>query len=270
MLIITYGLDKCNIKRGCVVIANPQKEDGHVDIANEIVEALAKIYLSSRESQILWAIFRKTYGWHKKIDWITGSQLVKMTGISKSHISETLKRLVQRNLVIKNGNKLGFQKDYELWEKFPNGGTIKKFPNGGTKSSLMGELKFPNGGTESSLMGETQKKLLQKKLLQKKERKNSSVFLIRVKEIITYLNEKAGKGFGPETTDTQKFIKARLKEGHSLEAFKWVIDVKCAEWKNKFSKDGTPMENYLRPETLFGNKFEGYLNQFKYNKKEAE
>jgi len=120
-------------------MANPQREDGHVDLANEIVEALAKTYLSSYESQILWAIFRKTYGWHKKMDWITGSQLVKMTAISKSHVSETLKRLIHRNLIIKNGNKLGFQKDFEKWEKFPKWGTIKKFPNQ--------DKKFPKQGT---------------------------------------------------------------------------------------------------------------------------
>lgn len=121
-------------------MANPQREDGHIDIANEIAEALAKTYLSSYESQVLWAIFRKTYGWHKKMDWITGSQLVKMTAISKSHISETLKRLVHRNLIIKNGNKLGFQKDFEKWEKFPKQGTSKKFP--------IQDKKFPKQGTE--------------------------------------------------------------------------------------------------------------------------
>ena len=67
-------------------MANPQREEGHVDIANEIVEFLAKTYLSSYESQVLWAIFRKTYGWQKKEDWITGSQLVEMTGIALSLI----------------------------------------------------------------------------------------------------------------------------------------------------------------------------------------
>lgn len=40
-----------------------------------------------------------------------------------------------------------------------------------------------------------------------------------------------------------------------------MIDNKVAEWK------GTDMEKFLRPETLFGNKFEGYLNQQVSNKK---
>jgi len=109
-------------------MANPQKENGHVDIANEIVEALAKTYLSSYESQILWAIFRKTYGWHKKEDWITGTQLSGMTDIAKSHISRTLKKLIKRNIINRNSNKLSFQKDYDKWERLPKQVTNEKLP----------------------------------------------------------------------------------------------------------------------------------------------
>lgn len=80
------------------------------------------------------------------------------------------------------------------------------------------------------------------------------------KLIIDYLNEKADKKYRANNKATQKHINARLKEGYTVEDFKTVIDKKCAEWK------GTEMEQYLRPETLFGTKFEGYLNA-KINKK---
>lgn len=79
------------------------------------------------------------------------------------------------------------------------------------------------------------------------------------KEIIDYLNNKAGKGFKATTSDTQKHINARLAEGFTIDDFKAVIDQKCAEWK------GTEMKKYLRPETLFGRKFEGYLNEMPTN-----
>lgn len=74
------------------------------------------------------------------------------------------------------------------------------------------------------------------------------------KVIIDYLNEKADKKYRANNKSTQKHINARLKEGYTVEDFKIVIDKKCTEWKN------TEMEQYLRPETLFGTKFEGYLN----------
>lgn len=114
-------------------MANPQKEDGHVDIANEIIEALAKIHLSGYESQVLWAIFRKTYGWHKKEDWISNTQISNMTGIAEAHVSRTIKILTQKNLIIKKSKKIGFQKDYDLWKKLPKGVTShckKKLPKG--------------------------------------------------------------------------------------------------------------------------------------------
>lgn len=74
-------------------------------------------------------------------------------------------------------------------------------------------------------------------------------------EVIDYLNSRAGTHYKATTANTRKLIKARLKEGFTVEDIKLVIDKKCAEWLN--NRD---MARYLRPETLFGNKFEGYLN----------
>ncbi len=109
-------------------MANPQKEDGHVDIANEIVEALAKTQLSGYEGRVLWIIFRKTYGWHKKEDWITNTQIAEMTGIAESHISRTIKILIQRKIVTKIGKKISFQKDYDKWVKLPKLVSKEKLP----------------------------------------------------------------------------------------------------------------------------------------------
>lgn len=76
------------------------------------------------------------------------------------------------------------------------------------------------------------------------------------KEIIDYLNSKCNTRYRANTESTRKHINARLKEGYTVEDFKQVIDTKVAEW----GKD-TKMRKFLRPETLFGTKFEGYLNQ---------
>lgn len=75
------------------------------------------------------------------------------------------------------------------------------------------------------------------------------------KEVINYLNNKINSNYKYTTKKTQSLIHSRLEEGFKLEDFKKVIDVKAKEWM------GTDYERYLRPETLFGTKFEGYLNQ---------
>lgn len=78
---------------------------------------------------------------------------------------------------------------------------------------------------------------------------------IPYEEIVNYLNLKIGSHYKKSSTKTQQLIRARYKEGFKLDDFKRVIDVKVQEWT------GTKWEKYLRPETLFGTKFEWYLNQ---------
>lgn len=73
--------------------------------------------------------------------------------------------------------------------------------------------------------------------------------------IIDFLNQKARTAYRSSTAKTKTLIQARLNEGFSIDDFKIVITKKCDEWLN------TDMEKYIRPETLFGTKFEGYLNQ---------
>lgn len=94
------------------------------------------------------------------------------------------------------------------------------------------------------------------------EEKSLSAFVGRAdnasvltKNVINYLNEKANKNYKSSTAKTKALINARAREGFELEDFKKVIDIKTREWK------GSDMERYLRPETLFGTKFEGYLNE---------
>ena len=77
----------------------------------------------------------------------------------------------------------------------------------------------------------------------------------KIKEIVDYFNEITGKHYTYTGKDTVKFIKARLKDKFTVDDFKTVIYKKTQQWK------GTEMEQYIRPQTLFSNKFESYLNQ---------
>ena len=76
-----------------------------------------------------------------------------------------------------------------------------------------------------------------------------------IAEIVSYLNEILGTRYKPTTASTRKLINARLNEGFTVDDFKAVIDAKYAQWGND-----PKMAEYLRPSTLFGTKFEGYLN----------
>ena len=124
--------------------------------------------------------------------------------------------------------------------------------NGSVESTFQEVQKVHIGSVENTL-SEVQKIHTIKTENTKTENNNNKVLIC--KEVISYLNLKAKKNFKVDTASHQKFIKARLKEGYVLEDFKKVVDIMVAKWK------GTEYEQYLQPQTLFGNKMDNYLNQ---------
>lgn len=106
------------------MIESPQKENGYVAIANDIIEALAKAMPGHTEGQIICAVLRKTYGWNKKEDAISISQLCELTGKSKRSVIYSLQNLEAKHMIVvrrayKNGerqtNAISFNKHHNQW-----------------------------------------------------------------------------------------------------------------------------------------------------------
>ena len=90
----------------------------------------------------------------------------------------------------------------------------------------------------------------EKRREKKRKENNSNIY----RAIIAHLNEKAGTSYRDSNEETKRLIDGWVAKGFTEQDFYTVIDKKCDEWKK------SDMEKYLRPETLFGKKFEGYLN----------
>ncbi len=97
-------------------MASPQCEDGYTRIANELLDAMCRLSLSQSDWKVLHSIIRKTYGWNQKADWISGSQLAQMTGLNRTQVCRCLKRLLDHNVILRDGRLTGVQKDYTLWQ----------------------------------------------------------------------------------------------------------------------------------------------------------
>jgi uncharacterized phage protein (TIGR02220 family) len=161
-----------------------------------------------------------------------------MTGMSKAGLDKARGELINKGLVqYKSGStkQAGkyrlvsiYNKKVDQWEN-----------NGRTISRPMGEQWENNGKTINKLnINETKQK-----------------DTIPFREIISALNEAVGTSYKSSTKKNQELIQARWNEGFRLPDFSTVIRKKVAQWK------GTENEQYLRPLTLFGTKFESYLNQ---------
>jgi phage replication O-like protein O len=99
--------------------STPQLEDGHIRIANELYDRILDFGFKGHELKVLLAVIRKTYGYQKKEDDISASQLGTMCKIGRQHVTSALNSLALRNVINKRpgrfGSIVGVQKNYRLW-----------------------------------------------------------------------------------------------------------------------------------------------------------
>ncbi|KOS25511.1 replication protein [Bacillus anthracis] len=161
----------------------------------------------------------------------------------------TIRRIVknledEQLLVIGNYNRAKFDKTkwYSInYEKLRLLESTNDVPNLGRRSTQNGQMDVPNLGKP------------------KPETNTETTSEIKeyIVEIVNYLNDVCGSSYRLTSKKTQTLIKTRLVEGFTVDKFKTVIGTKAKEWLR------TEQAKYLRPETLFGTKFEGYLQQGK-------
>lgn len=100
-------------------MADVQLEQGWFRIATKLAKAFARVYFSPYESQVIWELLISTYGYNRKAAYLTPSLIAQYTGISRSNVSHTLKRLITRNVVVRidyaRGAKYHIQKDFDKW-----------------------------------------------------------------------------------------------------------------------------------------------------------
>ena len=111
-------------------MASPQCENGYTRLANELLEALARIRIPGEARQIFDTILRKTYGFGKKEDSISLSQFVLFTSIKKPNICASLKQLKKMNVIIQKDNDIAniysINKDHTAWKPLSKRITLSK------------------------------------------------------------------------------------------------------------------------------------------------
>lgn len=161
----------------------------------------------------------------------------------------TIRRIVknledEQLLVIGNYNRAKFDKTkwYSInYEKLRLLESTNDVPNLGRRSTQNEQMDVPNLG----------------KPIPETNTETTSEIKEYIVEIVNYLNDVCCSSYRLTSKKTQTLIKTRLVEGFTVDNFKTVIDTKAREWLR------TEQAKYLRPETLFGTKFEGYLQQGK-------
>ena len=183
-------------------------------------------------------------GWHDRkgdvFQYYTNEQLMIDLNSSEKTIIKVKKELREVGLLeeVRQGNNL------------PNRIYISQV-DGAVENTVLELEKVQHGAVENTVL-ELEK--VQTNKIDINDTDNNNIKSI-CQEVITYLNQVTNKNFNKNTASHHKYIKARLKEGYELKDFKHVVNVMVATWM------GTDYERYLQPQTLFGNKFDSYLNR---------
>jgi len=172
---------------------HPQIEDGHLDIANEIVEKLMKTQLSGYEWRYLWALWRKTWCWKKKEDWISWTQLEKMTGKSRMSIGTAIKKLVKKNILVKKTtlgkcNIISLNKHFNTWNILVKK-TIPVKKTIHTSKENYTRLVKKTIPTKETVLKET---ITKENIINNTETKVSEYGNPNINKIISFLKEKLG------------------------------------------------------------------------------
>lgn len=192
--------------------------------------------------------------------WLSHQKLAEdmpILDISKRACIDRMQKLVEFGILkyrlLKEGGTFSL---YTFGENYEN---LLRRNEYGIRSNDIGQTREGVGGIRSNDIGAYVQPADKDNNTKDTSNKNSLNNIYNV--VLDYLNEKAKTSFRAGSKATQQHINARLAEGYTLDDFKTVIDKKCAEWL------GTEFEQYLRPQTLFGTKFESYLNAPVYKRK---
>lgn len=246
-----------------------QKEVNLVDIADDLlivnritIEKLFKLD-NCVDCVALYMFYYKTAKWQKtNVVKVNDNYLKSSLKWGTDRIRKTKQILKENGLIDiiqrrKNGKICGWYVQVNYLMQAKNIEDIKIVVEDNSNNTQEQQLLEPTTGSQDTnalkeyiICLENKINMLKKEEINKESNNNEIV-----EQVIDHLNMKTNSNYKATNKKTITLINARLKEGYTEKDFLKVIDKKCLDWlRNDYQK-------YLRPETLFGTKFESYLNQ---------
>ena len=182
---------------------------------------------------------------------------------SISTINRAVNKLIDEGYIIEgNFNKKKYDKTRWFSLNFETLNELESISINGDDTGVFHNDTRSNQNDTHSNQNDTTIPEITTEITTEKEHSPAKAERIPCKEIIDYLNEQTGRKYSHKANKNQDLIKARWNEGFRLDDFIQVVDNKVNDWLRD-----EKMNQYLRPATLFSNKFDGYLNET--NKREV-
>lgn len=151
-------------------MANPQSEEGHTRISNELLEAVLRRSFTGQELKVIFYAARETYGWSRTKAQISYGMISRFTGISRRNAIRICKSLQRRGVLFFQGSGdryahiMGIQKNYDLWDRVVDNlvtpRPLASSMASDTQTTRGGDTqttsKHPTGDTQTTRSGDTQ------------------------------------------------------------------------------------------------------------------
>lgn len=189
---------------------------------------------------------------------MSNNTIADLFGVKRESVSKAITSLVDKSLITREIRNRTSGRTLKAVITNGSKSDNKTFSTGNNSSAISDEENTTASDNENTNLSPTSDEPCSQLVSHRSPNKNNNEnnkYIVEIREIIDCLNSKAGTRYRDATKKTQQLISARLNEGFTVDDFKAVIDSKVKDWLHD-----EKMSKYLRPETLFGSKFESYLN----------
>lgn len=222
-------------------------DDGYARLANMLLEEYAGADLTKRQFKVLLAVLRLTYGWNKKIDRISDSQISEIARLPVKRCNEAKLQLVEMNILIQRGRQFGPNKNVSEWRIPQNEGLS---PKSGDKESLkLGDHNPSKQGDTKDIIPKTVKTDPPKA----PKGEFSEEVISQAKQVLEYYNELTGTACRSAEAFAVLLTERSARDAYTIDDLKLVVRWVVLTWKRRNGTVAKP-SNICRV-----NRFDGYL-----------
>lgn len=227
-------------------------DDGYTRLANMLLKEYAGADLTKRQFKVLLAVISLTYGWNKKMDRISDSQIAAIARLPVKRCNEAKLQLVEMNILLQQGRQFGPNKNVSEWRIPQNEGLSLK--SGDKKSLNLGERYPSKQGDTKDIIPKTVKTDPPKAPKGETGKEFSEHVLAEAKQALEYYNEltdgscRSAEPFAVLLTETKS------RSAYTLQDLQLVVRWVVMTWKRRNNTVAKPA-NICRV-----NRFDGYLS----------
>ncbi|WP_456309797.1 replication protein [Serratia proteamaculans] len=224
-------------------------DDGFTRVANELLDAVLASGLTEIQIHIVLAVWRKTYGWNKKMDWITNEELERMTAKDRTKCSTAKNQLIRMQVLVQQGRSVGMNKNISEWKTKVNG-----FGKTFTESVKVSFTKSVKGSLPNqSNTKDTIQKTINTDPPKAPKGEFSEEVISQAKQVLEYYNELTGTTCRSAEAFAVLLTERSARDAYTVDDLKLVVRWVVLTWKRRNGTVAKP-SNICRV-----NRFDGYL-----------